>query len=199
MFKSGQFVAQHVEPLDGGELSDEQVQPNGVDLTVDKVETTVETDYGYKVSVLDSDGKTLTDRVELSTTQRDFGLTEVHDWDGTGVNTYPIKTILEKEAHRIDPDKEYFVLPPGNHIIKYGEKLTIPEGHTGYVYPRSSVMRMGHQLDTAVWDAGYTGRGEGLIQVNGYFVVEKGERICQIVYAESEHEEMYDGQYQGQI
>jgi len=37
MMKSGNFVASHLKPHNGGKLRDEQVQPNGVDLTIDEI------------------------------------------------------------------------------------------------------------------------------------------------------------------
>jgi dUTP pyrophosphatase len=53
-------------------------------------------------------------------------------------------------------------------------------------------------LDTAVWDAGYEGRGEGLLEVYHPVELEPGARIAQLVLAEAAHEGRYDGSYQGE-
>jgi dUTP pyrophosphatase len=53
-------------------------------------------------------------------------------------------------------------------------------------------------LDTAVWDAGYEGRGEGLLEVHHRVELEPGARIAQLVLAEAAHEGTYDGSYQGE-
>jgi deoxycytidine triphosphate deaminase len=51
-------------------------------------------------------------------------------------------------------------------------------------------------LNTAVWDAGYSGKGEGLLQVGHDIEIEAGARIAQLVLARADHEGTYDGSYQ---
>jgi dUTP pyrophosphatase len=53
-------------------------------------------------------------------------------------------------------------------------------------------------LNTAVWDAGYEGKGEGLLQVHFDVEVERGARIVPLVLARADHEAVYDGSYQGE-
>lgn len=151
MYRPGSFVATHLTPIE-----DEQIQPNGVDLTLDSVYT--QTGAG----AITTDGKEIGDREELT------------------------------------PEDEQYELEPGAYIVQYGEQLAIPDGHVGFVYPRSSLMRNSAMLNTAVWDAGYEGRGEGLLAVNAPITIEQGARIGQIVYAEAEHADVYDGSYQGE-
>jgi dUTP pyrophosphatase len=151
MFRAGTVVADHVSPVDA-----EQVQPNGVDLTLDAVERFDEPGY------LGRDGKEIGARVAVEPT------------DG---------------VYRLDP---------GGYAATYGEQIAIPEGHVGFVLPRSSLMRSGGMLNTAVWDAGYEGRGEGLLQVHHPIQVEAGARFAQFVLAEAGHEETYEGSYQGE-
>jgi deoxycytidine triphosphate deaminase len=150
MYRSGTFVAEHCEPLRA-----EQVQPNGVDLTVEAV----------------------------------FEPTEPGRIERGG------KTIADRRECEADPD---YALERGGYITRYGERIAIPEGHIGFVYPRSSLMRNGAMLDTAVWDAGYEGRGEGLLEVHHPIELEPGARIAQLVFARADHVEGYDGSYQGE-
>ncbi|SNZ12409.1 dUTP pyrophosphatase [Natronoarchaeum philippinense] len=155
MFRSGAFVAEHISPID-----DQQVQPNGVDLTVDAVFEQVEPGR------IGRDDKQIGERRELDP-----------DADA-GVPTYR--------------------LSPSGYVARYGETISIPEGHVGYVLPRSSLMRNSAMLHTAVWDAGYTGRGEGLLEINHEIELEQGARIAQLVLARADHEDTYDGSYQGE-
>lgn len=56
-------------------------------------------------------------------------------------------------------------LPPGQYPIVYDEEIEIPDGYVARVYPRSRLMRSGLHLTSALWDQGYRGIGEGLLQV----------------------------------
>ncbi|WP_232700372.1 deoxyuridine 5'-triphosphate nucleotidohydrolase [Halobacterium wangiae] len=151
MFKSGAFVAEHVDPVD-----EAQIQPNGVDLTVEAVLEQVE------AGRIGRDGKSIGDR----------------------------------EARQPEGDDDTFDLPPGGYILQYAETISIPEGHVGFLYPRSSLMRNSCMLNTAVWDAGYTGKGEGLLEVHHDVELERGARVAQLVLSEAAHEGAYDGSYQ---
>ncbi|MGB9986781.1 deoxyuridine 5'-triphosphate nucleotidohydrolase [Salarchaeum japonicum] len=151
MFESGAYVAAAL-----GGVDDEQVQPNGVDLTLAGVyEQTIPGRIG-------TDGKEVGDR------------------------------------RAVDADDDTYRLEPGGYVVEYAETVRIPEEHVGFVYPRSSLLRNSCMLNTAVWDAGYEGRGEGLLQVHHAVELEAGARIAQLVLADAEHEEMYDGSYQGE-
>ena len=155
MFRSGQFVAEQC-----GQVSQEQIQPNGVDLTLDRVFEQI--DAGR----IGRDGKEIGDR---------------RSCDPETVS---------------DTDPETYYLDFGGYIVRYAETIRIPEGHVGFVYPRSSLMRNSCMLNTAVWDAGYEGRGEGLLQVHHDIELERGARIAQLVIARANHDGVYEGSYQ---
>ena len=151
MFKSGHFVAAQLE-----DLRDEQIQPNGVDLTLEAV----------------------FEQVEPGRIGRDS------------------KTVGERE--RVPDADGVFRLSPGGYVVRYADTVRIPEGHIGFLLPRSSLLRNSCMLDTAVWDAGYEGRGEGLLEVHHEIELEAGARIAQLVLAEAAHRETYEGSYQGE-
>ncbi|PSQ22032.1 deoxyuridine 5'-triphosphate nucleotidohydrolase [Halobacteriales archaeon QS_9_67_17] len=151
MYESGAYVATYVDPV-----TDEQIQPNGVDLTLGAVERQV------------TPGRIGTDG----------------------------KTVGKRET--VEPTDGEYHLSPGVYVARYAETIRIPEGHVGFVYPRSSLLRNSCMLNTAVWDAGYEGRGEGLLQVGHEIRLEAGARIAQLVFATADHEETYDGTYQGE-
>jgi dUTP pyrophosphatase len=98
----------------------------------------------------------------------------------------------------LEPTEGVYRLDPGGYVVAYDDLIRIPEGHVGFLYPRSSLLRNSCMLDTAVWDAGYEGRGEGLLEVYHPVELERGARIAQLVLAEAGHEGTYAGDYQGE-
>lgn len=104
----------------------------------------------------------------------------------------------EERVH-LEPEDTMFELKPGYYRVRYGETIEIPMGHVGFVYPRSTLMRNGLMLYSAVWDAGYEGKGVGGLAVSHRAEIQKGTRIGQIVMARAEDSSgEYDGQYQGE-
>ncbi len=77
-----------------------------------------------------------------------------------------------------------YKLSPGAYKIRYLEYVKIPEDAIGIALPRSSLLRMGATIFSAVWDPGYEGRGEGLLVVfNEHGVeLERGVQIAQLVF-----------------
>ena len=80
--------------------------------------------------------------------------------------------------------------------------MRIPSTLAAYIMPRSTMLRCGATLHSALWDPGYEGRGEGLLEVgneNG-ITVKKNARIGQIVFMSlrEEAKELYEGRYKGE-
>jgi dUTP pyrophosphatase len=78
---------------------------------------------------------------------------------------------------------DWLELPRGAYGIRYAEWVALPNDCVGLCFPRSSLLRMGVHVPTAVWDAGYAGRGEGLLEVSNAQGVrlQRGARIVQLV------------------
>jgi len=87
-----------------------------------------------------------------------------------------------RQALDFDAD-DWLTLQPGAYGIRYAEWVALPADCGGLCFPRSSLLRMGLYVPTAVWDAGYAGRGEGLLQVTNPCGVrlQRGARIVQLV------------------
>lgn len=85
---------------------------------------------------------------------------------------------------RLSPSNGTYTLGPGAYIVRYAEYIRIPADAIGLAFPRSSLLRMGAILYTAVWDPGYEGQGIGLLVVyNPHgIVIEEGAHIAQLVY-----------------
>ena len=102
------------------------------------------------------------------------------------------------DRRELDPVEGYYRLDPGGYVVGYADRIRIPDDHIGFLYPRSSLLRNSCMLNTAVWDAGYEGRGEGLLEVYHDIAIERGARIGQLVFAAADHESTYAGDYQGE-
>ena len=145
---------------------------------------------------------TPTDDAQIQPNGVDLTLGAVYEQVAPGRLRRDGKTVGERRP--IEPMQEgsaavpTYRLEPGGYVAEYGEQVRIPEGHVGFTLPRSSLMRNSAMLHTAVWDAGYEGRGEGLLEVNHELHVEKGARFAQFVLAAADHEGTYEGDYQGE-
>lgn len=93
-------------------------------------------------------------------------------------------------------------LPKGSYKIVFNEIVNIPKNIAAIAKPRSSLLRCGATIETAVWDAGYSGRSESLLVVyneNG-FSVRRNARVLQLLFFRlgEEVQQGYSGVYQNE-
>jgi dUTP pyrophosphatase len=104
-------------------------------------------------------------------------------------------------APLIFDNQGFLELIPGCYIITYNEIVYIPTNLTALARPRSSLLRCGVSIGTAVWDAGYSGRSQSLMLVynpNG-FRIQQNARVAQLVFMTLTAEtESYSGKYQNE-
>jgi len=156
-------LLQQEPPLVEGFINlEEQVQPNGIDLTL------------REIALPQSSGK-----------------------------------VAVKDSQRLVPDLaplvfdglDFIDLMPGAYIITYNEIVHLPKNIMALATPRSSLLRCGVTVNTAVWDAGYSGRSQSLMVVyNPQGVrLQRNARIAQLVFLQLTQEtEGYHGAYQGE-
>jgi dUTP pyrophosphatase len=141
---------------------EEQVQPNGVDLTL------------RDIALIQSSGQ-----IAASNDHRQLSDLSPLVFDGLG----------------------YIDLVPGAYIITYNEVVHLPENIMALGRPRSSLLRCGVTVGTAVWDAGYEGRSQSLLVVYNPrgFRLQKNARVMQLIFMYlGEKTEGYKGAYQGE-
>lgn len=95
----------------------------------------------------------------------------------------------------------YLDLASGTYLITYNEIVHLPKNIMALGRPRSSLLRCGVNVGTAVWDAGYEGRSQSLLIVHNPqgFRVQKNARITQLIFIElTGASEGYNGIYQGE-
>jgi dUTP pyrophosphatase len=86
-------------------------------------------------------------------------------------------------------------------MIRFSEVVALPLDVMAFGRPRSSLLRCGAAIHTAVWDAGYHGRSEALLMVYAEAGVRlaQGARVLQLVFVRLEAPtHAYAGAYQGE-
>ncbi len=124
---------------------DEQLQPNGFDLTL-------------------RDASRLTSGGSM----------------GAGLDQ---REVSDTEPIAFDSD-EWLRLIPGPYLLTFNEVVNLPLDLMALGRTRSSLLRSGASLHTAVWDAGYRGRSQALLIIHhphGYRV-QKNARLLQLVF-----------------
>lgn len=157
-----QLLQQEPPLIEGCINLEEQVQPNGIDLTL------------REVALLQSSGK-----IALANSQRLVSALAPLMFDGLG----------------------FMDLIPGAYIITYNEIVHLPKNIMALATPRSSLLRCGVTVNTAVWDAGYSGRSQSLMVVYNPqgFRLQRNARIVQLIFLQLTQEtEGYHGVYQGE-
>ena len=149
-------------PLVEGLLSlEEQLQPTGIDLCIQRVE---------RLASAGRLGRANEDRV-----------------------------LSECEPLSFESDGWLF-LGAGSYLVTLNEIVNIPLDLIALGLPRSSLMRSGASLHTAVWDAGYRGRSQALLNVYNAagFHLQQNTRLLQMIFLRLARPvgQGYQGRYQ---
>ena len=129
---------------------EEQLQPNGIDLTLMEVRELTSSGYIGK----DSQQRLLSDNKIIAFDE--------HGW----VRLYQ-----------------------GSYLITFNEICNLPLDLMALGKPRSSLLRSGVTINTAVWDAGYKGRSHSLLTIfnpNG-FEIQQNARLLQLIFVRLEN------------
>ena len=142
---------------------EEQLQPNGFDLTVKTIDT---------IASIGTIGKSNKNRI----------LSKIK----------PIKFCRDG----------WVELSAGTYLLTLNEIISLPSDICAIGRPRSSLLRCGVTVNSALWDAGYTGRSQVLMVVhnNNGFCLYKDSRVLQLAFIYLAHPvaEGYQGQYQNE-
>lgn len=150
-------------------LEDNQYQPAGIDLTIDKL-ARLEHDDGMIYGLL-KNAKVLPKQVELKLSNIQVGG-------------------MLKSVFVLDPHTSY--------IATTKEKIKISKNAGQFYFPRSSLLRAGIDVRTAFGDPGFHGHLSFLIinHTDDLFVIEKGARFVQLVDITADNvDEEYSGDY----
>ena len=157
-----QLIGQTPPLLEGYLDLDQQLQPNGFDMTL------------RDIAMFEDAGQ-----IGIANRQRRLPELAPLVFDGLG----------------------FMELLPGSYIITYNEIVHLPTNIMALGRPRSSLLRCGVTIGTAVWDAGYSGRSQSLVVVYNPrgFKVQQNARMMQLVFMTlTSDTEGYSGKYQGE-
>ncbi len=90
-------------------------------------------------------------------------------------------------------------LVAGSYIVTFNEVVHLPNDMMALARPRSSLLRSGVAIHSAVWDAGYSGRSRALLIVYNQrgFRLQRNAGIAQMIFLPLTGEtEGYSGAYQ---
>ena len=150
-------------------LDENQYQPAGIDLTLDKV-----AGFVHKVGTIYG----LTKKAKVLPEQKE------------------LKTVSMQVAGMIT---DVFVLKPHiAYIATTTEKIKISKYAGQFYLPRSSLLRAGIDVRTAFGDPGFEGHLSFLLinHTDELFVIEKGARFVQLVDMTADNvDQEYDGDY----
>ncbi len=102
----------------------------------------------------------------------------------------------------LEPSDGAFRLGPGAYWIRYREVVRIPADVFAIGRPRSSLLRAGASIGTAVWDSGYSGRSGSLLTVHHPDGLELAEdaRVVQLLFFALDRpaDRLYSGIFQNE-
>ena len=86
----------------------------------------------------------------------------------------------------------------GAYLIDFNERLKIPNDIIALGYTRSSLLRMGVNIPSAVFDAGFKGYPQSMLVVNNKhgLNIHKNARVLQLIFLDRKDDNScYDGEY----
>jgi len=114
----------------------------------------------------------------------DLTLRQVSRFADAGSVDYDNSARVISDREPLDWSNGWVHLPEGAYHVIYNEIVNLPPDIMALAYPRSSLLRCGATVYTAVWDPGYSGRAEALLHVQNPAGLRLAEnaRIVQLVF-----------------
>ena len=137
---------------------------------------------------------------QLTSNGFDLSLRELHTFKDHGYVDFSNENRRVSETEPFDFESKLH-LNPGAYKIVYNEIVDLPNDVLAIGRTRSTLLRCGVSVVSAVFDAGYVGRCESLLIVSNPhgFTVEKNARVLQLIFLKlSSSSEGYSGVYKGE-
>jgi len=137
-------------------------------------------------------------RVQVGVNGIDLSVGKVERFDGPGIVGFKSEdtTLPSLREVRIESSTH---LDPGAYKITYNEEIHVPMNFVAVARPRSTLLRLGVTVETALWDSGYEGISESLLLVHNPSGVDlhKNARVVQLVFLKGSQRVMigYRGRY----
>ena len=151
---------------------------------------------GLAEGMIDEDSQTQMCGLELT-------LQKIERFSSSDSLAFDNKERILPQTEHMDFDSDGWIsLSPGAYLVTFNEIVSIPRNPAAIGRARSSLLRCGASLETALWDPGYRGRSQSLLVVYNPagLKLKKEARLMQLVFLrlEKEAEKEYSGRYQGE-
>jgi dUTP pyrophosphatase len=159
----------------------------------DKILRKLITEHNLMTGYLDLDK-------QLQPSGFDLSLESVEAYLGGGAVDFSNKERVIAETRPIEPDNDgWMKLEKGVYKVVYNEVVKMPMNVAAIARTRSTLLRNGAEVGTAVWDPGYEGRSSSMLTVHNPhgLRLKKDARVAQLIFFETgDVEKGYSGVYQ---
>jgi deoxycytidine triphosphate deaminase len=131
----------------------------------------------------------------------DVTLSKLYSFSSSGYYTLGIEKTENSQLTEILADADgYFDLGRDSYLLELNEVTTIPPDAIGILLPRSTLLRNGLDVRSALFDPGYSGQPKILLVSYRKAKIKKYSRIGQLVIIRSDtpFRKQYAGRYQGE-
>ena len=130
----------------------------------------------------------------------DLTLKKVEKFTGSGSIDFTNEKRKLSPTEEIPFTRTWIDLPPGCYKVTFNEIVTIPQDMIALARPRSSLLRSGATIESAVWDAGFHGVSISLLIVyNPHGIsLQRNARLIQLIFVKMSRkaQKTYNGVYQ---
>ncbi len=130
----------------------------------------------------------------------DLSLESVEAYLGGGAVDFSNRERVIADTRTIEPDSDGWInLEKGVYKVVYNEVVKMPLNVAAIARTRSTLLRNGAEVGTAVWDPGYEGRSSSMLTVHNPhgLRLKKDARVAQLIFFETgDVEKGYSGVYQ---
>jgi dUTP pyrophosphatase len=142
--------------------------------------------------------------LEKQLTPNGFDLTvaTISQFNGAGSLDFSNKQRCIPSAQTMQPIKAdqsqpygWWELAAGSYKVKTNESVNLSSNIIALAFSRTSLLRMGAFTEHGVWDAGFSGRGEFILNVtnNAGIRIKQNARLAQLIFYEVAETESYNG------
>ena len=157
-----------------------------------------------QLRALITDDQMVTNYIDLDTQLQpsgfDLSLESVEAYLGGGAVDFTNAERVIGETKPLETDKEgWYHLEKGVYKVVYNEVVKMPLDVAAIARTRSTLLRNGAEVGTAVWDPGYEGRSSSMLTVHNPYGLrlKRDARIAQLIFFHTgEVGKGYDGIYQ---
>ena len=157
-----------------------------------------------QLRVLITEQQLVTNYIDLDTELQpsgfDLSLESIEGYLGGGAVDFTNAERVIGETKLLGTDKEgWYHLEKGVYKVVYNEIVKMPLDVAAIARTRSTLLRNGAEVGTAVWDPGYEGRSSSMLTVHNPYGLrlKKNARIAQLIFFHTgEVGKGYNGIYQ---